>query len=408
MAFYCSTMLSMALELAQRGPDLRGHGLEVLRALRRHRRCDERARRHRALGRGRRLLLRPALDRRTRGAAADPIDGRPAAAVRGRSPRPDGRSTRCQASRSGSTGSWPIVRTSPGTSRAWQPSAHHGPHRLLAIPSRERLERVLRYMLDEQEFLSPFGIRSVSRIHESHPFILRFNGDEHRLDYTPGESNTGLFGGNSNWRGPIWLPLNFLLVEALERYHHFYGNAFTVECPTGSGRHLTLEQVAREISRRVASLFLRDASGHRPCFGTERAVCRRSALAGPDAVPRVFPRRDRAWLRGQPSDGMDGAGGAVHRRAPGPTPYVVEAGLQTARHARRLPYNRRVNRAAVVVLFVLASATSFAQSPSPSSSEPAFEVTSVKPNRSGVVELRLDDASRTAATSARTSRCISS
>jgi hypothetical protein len=129
---------------------------------------------------------------------------------------------------------------------------------------------MLRYMLDEREFLSPFGIRSVSRIHESHPFILRFNGDEHRLDYTPGESNTGLFGGNSNWRGPIWLPLNFLLVEALERYHHFYGNAFTIECPTGSGRHLTLEQVAREISRRVASLFLRDATGHRPCLGTER------------------------------------------------------------------------------------------------------------------------------------------
>jgi hypothetical protein len=149
-------------------------------------------------------------------------------------------------------------------------SAHHGPHRLLAIPSRERLQRMLRYMLDEREFLSPFGIRSVSRIHESHPFILRFNGDEHRLEYTPGESTTGLFGGNSNWRGPIWLPLNFLLVEALERYHHFYGNAFTVECPTGSGQHLTLEQVAREISRRVASLFLRDASGHRPCFGNER------------------------------------------------------------------------------------------------------------------------------------------
>jgi Glycosyl hydrolase family 63 C-terminal domain len=149
-------------------------------------------------------------------------------------------------------------------------SSHDGPHRLLAIPSRERLIRVLRYMLDEQEFLSPFGIRSVSRIHESHPFILRFNGDEHRLDYTPGESNTGLFGGNSNWRGPIWLPLNFLLVEALERYHHFYGNAFTVECPTGSGKHLTLEQVARELSRRVASLFLRDHSGSRPCLGTDR------------------------------------------------------------------------------------------------------------------------------------------
>jgi hypothetical protein len=148
-------------------------------------------------------------------------------------------------------------------------SAHDGPRRLLAIPSRERLQRVLRYMLDEREFLSPFGIRSVSRIHESRPFILRFNGDEHRLDYTPGESTTGLFGGNSNWRGPVWLPMNFLLVEALERYHHFYGNAFTVECPTGSGRHLTLEQVAREISRRVASIFLRNESGRRPCMGND-------------------------------------------------------------------------------------------------------------------------------------------
>jgi mannosylglycerate hydrolase MGH1-like protein/glycosyl hydrolase family 63 len=148
-------------------------------------------------------------------------------------------------------------------------SAHDEPRRLLAIPSRERLVRVLRYMLDEQEFLSPFGIRSLSKIHQSHPFSLRFNGDDHRLEYTPGESTTGLFGGNSNWRGPIWLPPNFLLVEALERYHHFYGNAFTVECPTGSGRYLTLEQVAREISRRVASLFLRDASGHRPCLGSD-------------------------------------------------------------------------------------------------------------------------------------------
>ena len=122
-------------------------------------------------------------------------------------------------------------------------------------------------MLDEREFLSPFGIRSVSRIHESHPFILRVNGTQHRLDYAPGEATTGLFGGNSNWRGPIWLPMNFLLVEALERYHHFYGNGFTVECPTGSGQHLTLEQVAREISRRVASIFLRDRTGRRPCYG---------------------------------------------------------------------------------------------------------------------------------------------
>jgi hypothetical protein len=150
-------------------------------------------------------------------------------------------------------------------------SSHHedGPRRLLAIPSRERLERVLRFMLDENEFLSPYGIRSVSRIHESRPFLLRYNGDEHRLDYEPGEARTGLFGGNSNWRGPIWLPMNYLLVEALERYHHFYRDGFTIECPTGSGRRLTLDRVAREISRRVASIFLRDSSGHRPCYGSD-------------------------------------------------------------------------------------------------------------------------------------------
>jgi hypothetical protein len=144
------------------------------------------------------------------------------------------------------------------------------PRRLLAVPSRERLVRVLRYMLDESEFLSAYGIRSVSRVHEAHPFLLRFNSDEHRVEYSPGESTSALFGGNSNWRGPIWLPMNFLIVEALERYHYFYGDAFTVECPTGSGRQLTLRQVAREISRRVASIFLRDSSGRRACHGSDR------------------------------------------------------------------------------------------------------------------------------------------
>src|SRR5215510_5414202 len=141
------------------------------------------------------------------------------------------------------------------------------PRRLLAIPSRDRLVRVLRYMLDENEFLAPFGIRSVSRVHQAHPFLFHLNGDEHRVDYSPGESTSSLFGGNSNWRGPIWMPVNFLLVEALERYHHFYGDELTVECPTGSGRYLTLHQVAREISRRVASIFLRDSAGHRACHG---------------------------------------------------------------------------------------------------------------------------------------------
>jgi hypothetical protein len=142
-------------------------------------------------------------------------------------------------------------------------------HRLLAIPSRDRLERVLRYVLDENEFLSPYGIRSVSRVHASSPAIFRVDGAEYRVDYEPGEATTGLFGGNSNWRGPIWLPINYLLLEALERYDHFYGDSFLVECPTGSGRRMTLRDVTRELAARLTSIFLPDANGRRPCNGRE-------------------------------------------------------------------------------------------------------------------------------------------
>jgi hypothetical protein len=142
-------------------------------------------------------------------------------------------------------------------------------HRLLAIPSRERLERVLRYMLDEKEFLSPYGIRSVSQFHRAHPYIIRVDHQDWRVDYDPGESNTGLFGGNSNWRGPIWFPVNYLLIEALERYHYFYGNRLRVECPTGSGKLMNLGEVAQEISSRLARIFLPDANGRRPCHGDE-------------------------------------------------------------------------------------------------------------------------------------------
>lgn len=142
--------------------------------------------------------------------------------------------------------------------------------RLLALPSRERLMRVLEYILDEAEFLSPYGVRSLSRYHREHPFVLQAGGEEHRVEYTPGESNTGLFGGNSNWRGPIWMPLNYLLIEALERYHHFYGDTLQVECPTGSGRRMDLAAVARELSRRLTAIFLPGADGQRPCHGDDR------------------------------------------------------------------------------------------------------------------------------------------
>jgi hypothetical protein len=147
----------------------------------------------------------------------------------------------------------------------------HG-HRLLAIPSRERLQRVLRVMLDENEFLSPHGIRSVSRVHGEHPYVFQAGGGEYRVDYVPGESTSGLFGGNSNWRGPIWFPVNYLLIEALQRYHHFYGDSLTVECPAGSGNRMTLDAVARELSRRLASLFLPDANGRRPFHGDDERL----------------------------------------------------------------------------------------------------------------------------------------
>jgi hypothetical protein len=122
-------------------------------------------------------------------------------------------------------------------------------------------------MLDESEFLSPHGIRSVSRVHAEHPYVFVADGAEHRVDYVPGESTTGLFGGNSNWRGPIWFPINYLLVEALERYSHFYGDSLAVECPRGSDRMRTLGEVAGEIAGRLKALFRPDTSGRRPWQG---------------------------------------------------------------------------------------------------------------------------------------------
>ena len=142
-----------------------------------------------------------------------------------------------------------------------------GTYRLLAIPTRDRLERVLRYVLDESEFLSPFGVRSLSRVHLARPATLRLGEEVLQVRYTPGECDIGLFGGNSNWRGPVWFPLNYLLAEALKRYHHFFGDAMLVECPTGSGRRMNLRAVAEEIERRLVHLFLPDGAGRRPAHG---------------------------------------------------------------------------------------------------------------------------------------------
>jgi hypothetical protein len=145
--------------------------------------------------------------------------------------------------------------------------AHGGGRLLLAVPSRERLQRVLSYVLDEQEFLAPTGVRSLSRHHLRHPYSISIKAERYSVEYAPAESTTVLFGGNSNWRGPVWFPVNYLLLEALERYHHFYGDALQVEFPKGSGNRLPLDRVARELARRLVSTFLPDAAGHRPCHG---------------------------------------------------------------------------------------------------------------------------------------------
>ncbi len=142
-----------------------------------------------------------------------------------------------------------------------------GVRRLLTLANRPRLRRILRYMLDEEEFLSPFGIRALSRYHQDHPYVLGVDGAEYRVQYEPAESSTALFGGNSNWRGPVWFPVNYLLIESLQKYHYFFGDGLKVECPTGSGNRLTLWDVAAEISRRLTRPFLRGADGRRPVYG---------------------------------------------------------------------------------------------------------------------------------------------
>jgi hypothetical protein len=142
--------------------------------------------------------------------------------------------------------------------------------RLASVLNETRLRRVLTKMLDESEFFGPHGIRSLSRYHADHPYVLNVGGHEYRVDYLPGESDSGMFGGNSNWRGPVWMPVNGLIIRALLQYYAYYGDAFTVECPTGSGRQMTLYQVAEEISRRLAGIFLRDEKGRRPVYGDTR------------------------------------------------------------------------------------------------------------------------------------------
>ena len=138
---------------------------------------------------------------------------------------------------------------------------------IVALVNQQRLRRVLSKMLDEAEFLGPYGIRSISKFHERHPYVFHVHGEEYRVDYLPAESNTGMYGGNSNWRGPVWMPVNAMLIRALLNFYEYYGESFKVECPTGSGRMMNLFEVAKDISDRLAGIFLRDAQGRRPVYG---------------------------------------------------------------------------------------------------------------------------------------------
>ena len=171
-------------------------------------------------------------------------------------------------------------------------------------------------MLDETEFLSDYGVRALSKNHLAHPYCFRTEGQEFTVRYQPAESDSTLFGGNSNWRGPIWMPVNFLLIESLRRFHTYYGDDFKVECPTGSGTFLTIAQIADELTRRLLKIFQRDARGGRPVYNGNQKLRYDPNFARPRTVPRVFPRRQRSRRRRIAPDGVDGPDRHVdrHRR----------------------------------------------------------------------------------------------
>ncbi len=178
---------------------------------------------------------------------------------------------------------------------------------LLSIVDETRLRRILERMLDPEQFLSDYGLRSLSKEHEAAPFTFEASGETHRVAYDPAESTSGLFGGNSNWRGPVWFPLNYLMIESLQKFDYYYGRNFKLQMPTGQGEPQTLWKVAGDLSRRLSGLFLRDASGRRPTFGGQRAVPGKRALARPRPLLRVLQRRRRRGPGREPPDRVDGA-----------------------------------------------------------------------------------------------------
>ena len=179
--------------------------------------------------------------------------------------------------------------------------------RMTSVCSQQKLERILKYMLDENEFFSPYGIRSLSKYHLDHPFEFQFGGQQYKVQYLPAESNTGMFGGNSNWRGPIWMPVNVLILRGLLSMYAFYGDDFKVECPTGSGKYMTLFEVSKEIGRRLSRIFLRDESGQATGLRRNQEIPGRSVLARLHPVLRILPWRQWRGSGRQPPDRVDRA-----------------------------------------------------------------------------------------------------
>ena len=209
-------------------------------------------------------------------------------------------------------------------------TGHSGRH-LAAVLSESKLRRVLAKMLDENEFLSPYGIRALSRFHKEHPYVLDVGGHAYTVPYLPAESDTAMFGGNSNWRGPVWMPVNALIIRALLQYYMFYGDEFTIECPTGSGQQMTLYQVAEDL----APAPRRDLPARRkrqtPGLWRHAEVSGRSALARSHPVLRIFSRRQRRRSRCEPSNGLD-----RHHR-------TVDASV-CDQHRRRIPWTWQSGR----------------------------------------------------------------
>ena len=295
MAMYCLNMLAIALELAAENPayeDVASKFFEHFVAIvdADERRCgDGLALWDEEDGFYYDVLHMPGDVRQLQGA----LDGRAHPALRGGRRWSRRSSTGCPASAGGCSGSSTTARSSAATSPPTV-GPGGGVRRLLSIVRRPQLLRVLRLHARREEFLSPYGIRALSRWHREHPYVLSVDGTEHRVDYEPAESSTGLFGGNSNWRGPIWFPVNYLLIESLQKFHHFYGDDLKVECPTGSGRLLNLWEVAAELSRRLTRLFLRGRDGRRPIYGGTERFQHDPHWRDLHPVLRVLPRRRRA------------------------------------------------------------------------------------------------------------------